>query len=32
MEDKGFIVTNTNVGSMIYINDEIYKKLKQLMI
>lgn len=28
MEDEGFIVTNTNVGSMIYINDETYAKIE----
>lgn len=28
MEEEGFIVTNTNVGSMIYVNDEIYKRIE----
>ncbi len=24
MEEEGFVVTNTNVGSMIYVNADIY--------
>lgn len=28
MEDEGFIVTNTNVGSMIYVDDAIYTKIE----
>jgi len=28
MEDEGFIVTNTNVGSMIYAGDAIYAKIE----
>jgi DNA-binding transcriptional regulator YhcF (GntR family) len=28
MEDEGFIVTNTNVGSMIYLNEEIYSRIE----
>lgn len=28
MEDEGFIVTNTNIGSMIYVNDQIYSKIE----
>lgn len=28
MEEEGFIVTNTNVGSMIYVNDELYQKIE----
>ena len=28
MEDEGFIATNTNVGSMIYVNDVLYQKIE----
>jgi len=28
MEDEGFIVTNTNVGSMVYVDAPIYSKIE----
>lgn len=28
MEDEGFVVTNTNVGSMIYVNEDIYSRIE----
>jgi Predicted transcriptional regulators len=28
MEEEGFVVTNTNVGSMIYVDEKIYQKIE----